>query len=231
MNNDDFNDELERLYRQRRKSVTAPQITVTKNIAKTSTVRKFSSIILLAVGSSFGVLAIVSHLATPSTPEQMARNANQQFIEIEPVVSSTEDVAANLTPKLREIKEIPPVPKSNAPATANIIAIDTTTIASPELSDSLDINVVLQDDARRVLRKVMPEYSTPLQSTSEVATVVLTYQVRSDGTIANIAVEQSNATQALNVEAKRALSNWLYEKSADSQLTNTKKVVFEFKAR
>ena len=237
MKHDSSDQEIDQLYQQRKQSIKAPNIALNEangvvldanTYAKPSSIGKMLMVLILGSSASFGILAIISHLAvSSSSPEPL--NEHYGVIEIDemiqPVVKKEPFIpVAPLPPKptskgqeetlLIELEEPQPLaPKMNSvnQKLASAVVLPELNLAETELTPEF---------------KVMPQYPTMAIRDKRSGSIKLSYRITEQGRVVDIQIEENNVNQQLKHAAKQALKQWRYQEN--SQVIERQAVVFEF---
>ncbi|NMP31984.1 TonB family protein [Thalassotalea sp. M1531] len=231
MKNNEFEQELNELYRQRKELVKAPPIDVLKSEGKGVYVPrylKFAVLSLFGGVASFGVLALITHFAAPKVqPPVIDGTATLLPVEI-----ASPDLDEPITIKT----SLPPIPKivirpietrSMPNGTEKIHAAKDFQQANEDIN-SLVIPEVAKPNVQQLipLLKVLPEYPKSVARKKASGVVRLSYEVNAKGEVINIKVEQAQGERLLRRAAQKALSQWRYPKNESSQ--GRLEVLFDF---
>jgi len=231
MKGKDFDQEIVELYQQRKAQIVAPNIDLQQRASwsKYSPTRLLS--LFLAGGiASFGVMAIISHLSSPSS-ELVTANVIDHPVELIGLAPKQDDEEQVLL-----AKSLPPKPKSKLPNNqqilqAKVVKNDDQELANLVMLSSLVSVVSLPQlsEPKIVIEpshKVLPKYSLSARQAKQTGEIVLSYQIDSTGSIKNIAIVSSTVTRQLQRSAQKALAKWKY--TPNEQLTGNHQVVFKF---
>jgi len=218
MTNDDFDKEITSLYQQRKQQVVAPEIDFSAERVTKKTrysILQMLSILLFGGVTSFGILAVISHLSVKAPIKLAVPSVTKMsFVELEksPVLSidDTIIVPPPLIPKkpyVAPIKSTPEVAIKAAVVSKDLAVslptdvvnvVASVAIAQPELS----LVPIYQEQPKYTIRAIRGHQS---------GTVTLAYNISSKGKVSDITIVKSNASRELNKSAKKALSKWLYQ--------------------
>jgi len=240
--NTGFSKEITKLYQQRKASITSPKIKALENNMPSiaisrekhhSLTRKLS--ILLTGGlASFGILAVISHLANQVPIEKQQINDHNQvtITQIQPdVITPTkneETIKVALPPKplATQSQKIvittaqAPQPQANV-SKLNELNINTATIESVALPKLMQPNLVVDP-----IYQVMPKYSTSALQANHSGAVTLDYKIKTNGHVDDVKIIDASVNRELQRAAKQALSKWQYP--ANSQHNRRYQIIFEF---
>jgi len=237
MKHDYADQEIDQLYQQRKQAIKAPNIVLngesgvvgdTQTFAPSNSIGKMLMVLVLGSSASFGIFAIISHLAVAPSPSQPV-TINTQDIEIEGIISP-EKIKAPTIP----VAPLPPKPSSKAQEKPVVLELKVTqpllnTVNNGEhkLSTELalpELHVVAYELSPEF--KVMPEYPTMAIRDKQSGSIKLSYRITEQGRVVDIHVEQTTVNHQLKQAAKQALSKWRYQEN--SQVVDRQAVVFEF---
>jgi len=231
---DNFDQDIDALYVQRKHKIKSPDITFKeKSLKKTYSFRGILSLILLGGVASFGILAVINHLAKPSNKDQQKNKSyltQVDIIHIEKANNAeqlihvkTHNPPENLNKKLTEqpirnfdidtVYQIKPMPaKAISLSSSNVQAIRI-------LTNKLEYNV------SQPTFRVMPKLSRNITS-QETGRIRLTYTLAIDGKVQNINIIESSLNRQLERSAIESLSQWRYmPKSSNGELLH---IEFQF---
>lgn len=237
MKHDSSDQEIAQLYQQRKQSIKAPNIALNEaNSAvldvnkqtKPSSLLKTLMVLILGSGASFGILAIISHLAVvPNSTEQI--NEQSSTFEIDEIIEPNVKKAPVIP-----IAPLPPKPLKKEQSETFLIELDNAQALVPTVDrfeGELATTVTLPDLALAETEltpefKVMPQYPTMAIRDKRSGSIKLSYRITEQGRVVDIQVEETNVNQQLKHAAKHALKQWRYQEN--SQVIERQAVVFEF---
>ena len=220
---------IKELYQQRKQAVIAPNIDLTeeilnerKNNEREINLRKINCrksswhtlVIALLGGSlaSFGILAVISHLAKAPTPDMPTDIIVKQGTEVEIKRDNLSELTAQAVAlELNKIKQgLPELAKT--PEYSNAI-LPAEPHQLPQVKhELLAEQLLLQVKQRELNIKLRYQVMPSISPNQEVATgsVKLSYQVNQLGQVNNIKLLESSAPKSLQKSAIKALSQWQY---------------------
>ncbi|XPF93308.1 TonB family protein [Colwellia sp. RE-S-Sl-9] len=235
---DKFDKDIDALYLQRKNNIQAPDITFEGAVADNSPKKRYRmkevvSILMLGGVASFGIFAVINHLA--QLPENTQQPPNESITLVEVIDIDKFDKAnqpINLTPP----KEQKKVRQTLAEQPTRNFEINTGIQVKPKPAKAISINSLnveaialvpnkLQPHRVHPTFKVMPDLSRHSAS-RQSGRVKLTYTLSDEGTVENIAVVESNVNRDLERSAQEALSQWRY--APKSSLGKALQVEFQF---
>jgi len=215
---DNFDKDIDALYAQRKSNIQSPYIAFKeKSSKKTYNYARFFFIILFGGAASFGIVAVINHLAKlPNNVQQKNKTYLKQvdIINIEKANNAeqlihviTHNQPENLNKKLTDqptrnfdidtIYQVKPMPaKAISLISSNVQAIQI-------LPSKLQYNVT------RPTFKVMPKLSRNITS-QETGRIRLTYTLANNGKVKNINIIESSLNRQLERSAIESLSQWRY---------------------
>lgn len=224
MSVDKFDKELAKLYQQRKQQIEVPVVDLEKVVTPTKSSRSpWHMLALLLTGgvASFGVMAIITYFAEPAV-----HGAKQQYKQHSVrVVEITEVKPEEVTlPPLPATPPLPPKPISNAPKVISEVPTASTDIAKPELALNKpmadDVNVPAIEQPKLDIKpthKVMPEYPKSALYSRKSGKVKLQYRISYSGKVIDISGMNKHSDRALELSAKKALSQWRYPEEAGGE--------------
>ncbi len=231
MTGSNFDKDITELYQQRKAQVIAPSVVFPKDsLFIKYRPAKLLSLVLAGGIASFGVMAIISHLARPNNNVVTVTTLPQQveLIKITPAKPDENPPVA--------VKPLPPKPYSKVPNTHQTIQTQVMAIDDNPVPNSVNLNslvsvVVLPELSQPEMaieptHKVLPEYSLSARQANQTGEITLRYHIDSTGNIENISVVTSNVSRALQRSAKKALAQWRY--TPNKELSGEHQVVFKF---
>jgi TonB family protein len=234
MSSDNFDNEVSRLYQQRKAQVIAPQISL-KEPAK---VRQLSTLPLLAILSaagltSFGIMAIISHLSNGPVTNTPLYNGGHQ-IDLTTIVpeEDEEKVITIITP----LPPLPPKPTVKSPGKvslldANIHTHQQTTIEPEKLMEAQatwsNLPQLKEPELEiQPIYKVLPKYSQHALMDKQFGEIQFKYKITPVGEVENITIVKSSVSRKLQQSAKKALAKWRYTPS--DNFGEGYEIIFEF---
>lgn len=231
MTGSNFDKDITELYQQRKAKVIAPSIVFPKDSLFTKYhPAKLLSLVVAGGLASFGVMAIISHLARPNNNVTTVTTLPQQveLIKIAPAKPDENPAVA--------VKPLPPKPYSKAPNIQQEIQTQVMTIDENPVPNSVNLNslvsvVVLPELSQPEMaieptHKVLPEYSLSARQANQTGEITLSYHIDTTGNIENITIVATNVSRTLQRSAKKALAQWRYP--PNKQLSGQHQVVFKF---
>lgn len=234
-------EQIERLFQKRKQSIVAPEIHIPE---KTVTIRPIKSNILgLLVAfigggvASFGILAVVSHLAQLPKETQIAGQqiTNKTAIDFakdddgELTQQAVEKVVQAAKQDLLTPKPVSkPVPKRVAMVEKSYhIAIDKNLTGG--MVEQYMLAIKQPELNVEISHQVMPEYPYHALVAGQEGYVKLAYSISSQGQVSNVQVIESKGSNVFEKSAQEALSQWRYFSSVNNvNREQQAQVVFEF---
>jgi len=234
MKDEQFDKELSRLYQQRKSQVITPDI----NLAEPSKIKKYSPFKLLSIFTvggfaSFGIMAIITHFATPSHEQKaIFTNSSHQVNITDVPPEKVDDKVIVIKPKLPPKPETPALvsemdvlaPVKNEMQTNSIENIDLSAVQIVKLPHLKEPDFLIKP-----IYKVMPEFSYKAIQNQQSGAIRLRYEIDNTGSVKNIEVVNSEVSRVLQRSAKKALAKWKYKPSDNVQ--NSYEIIFEFSPR
>lgn len=230
MKDESFDKEVAALYQQRKSQIVAPNVTLSQPLVKVKySVFKLFSIFTVGGLASFGILAIVAHLAKkPEEHKQILLNQHQVEIADIPVKTQNTEI---MVPKL----VLPPKPE--LPITRVKPNVSKTSKNVLNLSDvnNVELNLIqvvklphLKEPKLSIkpVYRVMPKYSFKTMKAQHSGAVRLRYEIDSSGNVKNINIINSEVSKDLQRSAKKALAKWKYNPEDD--FLSSYEIIFEF---
>ncbi|WP_286272245.1 energy transducer TonB [Thalassotalea hakodatensis] len=229
--NDDFDKEMSSLYQQRKAQIEAPTVVLPSGKAK-NRVSVFKSLAILLCGgvSSFGIFALMSHLAKAPTPVTIEPQLSHQVIVLPDVIidKNNADTVINRLP-LPEKPIIATLPTGNDNSPYQIEKIEPSVDNNLTFDDTNTVHlpdIDLPQTSINPIVKVLPEYPQELLANRQTGIVKMRYQVAEDGRVFNIEVIEQSGARQFRRAAQKALGAWQYDKQLS--VNDTLEVVFEF---
>ena len=224
MSGDKFDKELSNLYQQRKQQVDAPRVDLENTVIPVKPSRSpWHMLALLITGgaASFGIMALVTHFAKPpvhGTTEQYKQHSVR-------VVEITEVKPEEVTlPPPPATPPLPPKPISNAPKAISEVPTASTDLAKPEMAlnkpTADDVNVPTIDQPILDIKpthKVMPEYPKSALYSRKSGKIKLQYRISYSGKVIDVSGMNKHSDRALELSAKKALSQWRYPEAAGGE--------------
>jgi len=230
MKDDSFDEEIAELYQKRKAQIVAPSITFNKKLkTKSYSMSKLLSILFASGITSFGIFALISHLATEPVKTGDVISTIQP-VELVKVIPEKIEPTANIVKA-----KMPPKPIVKKPSiNKKTVAITQQRLAAGriETMDAPEIQVVRLPQlteprlAIKPVFKVMPKYPIQAQHLKQSGVVRFRYEITPSGTVENINVVNSDVSRDLEKSAKRALSKWRYD--ANDTFVDSYEIIFEF---
>jgi len=233
MKADNFDKEISELYQERKQQLTPPEIKLTQ--VQQTTYSRFSlarvaGILFAAGGASFGIMAIITHLANAPMVESPATATQHVIALADPVTDKKREVVIPVRP------ELPPQPVIKPPQRQ----LDIASVPNHQGAEPSELSLVLPGEQLVVLpqltepklsiqpvHKVMPKYSVNALKSKQSGMVKLGYKISAQGEVLDIVVLTSDAARELQKSAKQALSKWQYRPGKNYQ--ERYEIIFEFK--
>ncbi|WP_286232952.1 TonB family protein [Thalassotalea sediminis] len=229
--NDDFDKELNSLYQQRKAQIDAPSIKLpNETFKKRVSVFKPLAILLCGGVSSFGIFALMSHLAKTPTPVTVEPKISHQVVVLPDVivdeskddtviksVALPEKTLVATQPNVNGYKP-PQIEKVKPSIDSNVTFDGTNTVHLPDID--------LPQTSITPILKILPDYPAALLAKKQTGMVKMRYKVAEDGRVINIEIMEQTGDRQFRRAAKKALSAWQYDK--DLTINETLEVVFEF---
>ncbi len=234
MTGKNFDKDLQQLYQQRKSQVLAPEVTAL-NMQKTQrrhhTWSGKLAILMMGGAASFGILAIVSHLAKAPQVNKVVDNTNHQ-VSLNKVVPEKElENAIVVKPVLPAKPAIPPVPDNSQslPVAAVKPQARTADFTLPiNIAQVVQLPDIAKPEAEIIPHyKVMPKYPASAIKAKQSGAVKLSYKINDNGQVYDINIVDEKRNRALTRAAKQALTQWQYAPEQASK--NSVEVIFEFK--
>ncbi len=230
MSTDKFDNEITRLYQQRKQQFIAPQIKL-QHEPNNNKYSPFKLLVLLLSGglASFGIMAVISHLSTNQT-NTTAPVINQHTIEF---IELTSNKVTEKT--LPAIKPLPPKPAVNTPVTPLILPAQVNTKKHDIIPKKLKVDLIQVVSVPELtepklvispIYKILPEYSIDARTNKQTGEVKLSYQIDSSGRVNNVKIVASSVDRNLQRATKKALAQWLYKPNA--RLLQEHEIIFKF---
>lgn len=237
MSEDNIDNELARLYQQRKANVEAPQIDLASRQVKPQPASKIARVLMLSCFggvASFGVFALMTHFIKPTkTTHQVSITPHHDVVTVEIEHTDLDEntiAVPSLPPK--PAKPLPPeiearpinLPESNDQPVGPNVELNVQrhyVVNVPQLKEPTNYNV-------QPTIKVMPSYRIVDPNKFSPGAVKLSYTIDGQGHVNDIKIVESTVSRELRVSARKALKKWRYAKSAASP--NVHHVIFEFSA-
>ena len=238
MSADNFDQELTALYQQRKQQIEAPEINVERLNATAKrplSITKMLLLLLTAGSASFAIMAIVTHLATPSksTNDQQFKHYTVAIVDAEKLKKTdTETIVVPTTPASPPLKptksSLPAIPNANLLEKASVVAIEPELFLTKAVDTTIAVPVIESPKVSvKPIHKVMPKYPKNALYNSETAKIKLQYRINENGSVTDIEVVNKQQNRVLAKAAKKALSQWRYP--AKTHITKPLAIEFEFK--
>ncbi len=226
MSADKFDKELSDLYQQSKQQTEAPRVDLTGATKPTNSPRSpWHMLVLLIAGgaASFGIMAVITNFAKPPVHGEVHGTSEQYKQHSVRIVEVTEVKSEALvlpppTPPL------PPEPASNVPKAVSEVPTPATTIVKPTLAlnkptaDEVNMPTINQPilDTKPIY-KVMPEYPKSALYSRKSGKVKLQYRISYSGKVIDISGMNKHSDRALELSAKKALSQWRYPEESGGE--------------
>ncbi len=231
MTDSNFDKDITELYQQRKAQVIAPKVVFPKAALATKySPAKLLSLLLAGGIASFGVMAIISHLASPTNNPARVQ-VLQQNIELTSIVPEQPEGKPTIP-----VTPLPPKPQSKVPNHRQALKTQAMTADNNVITDLVDLNslvsvVFLPELSQPEIvieptHKVLPKYSLSARQAKQTGEITLRYQIDTAGNTQNITVVATNVSRELQRSAKKALAQWRY--SPNKHLSGEHQVVFKF---
>ncbi|MEW6994886.1 TonB family protein [Colwelliaceae bacterium MEBiC 14330] len=231
MTNSNFDKDITELYQQRKAQVVAPTIVFPKSaLASKFHPAKLLSLLLAGGIASFGVMAIITHLASPKVNQTSVKTLAQNIDLI--AIAAEQPEPKPVIP----VKPLPPKPQSKVPNHQQTLQTQAITADNNVITDLVDVNSLVSvavlpelsepEVAIEPTLKVLPKYSLSARQAKQTGEITLRYQINATGHTKNITVLSSNVTRELQRSAQKALAQWRY--TPNKQLSGEHQVVFKF---
>ncbi|MFD2167836.1 energy transducer TonB [Thalassotalea euphylliae] len=231
MKEDKFDQELTKLYQERKSSVIAPEVELSESDTRKLALSKAARYLLIPIiggASSFGVFAIITHFASQKPAPQVSQTAHTPVVVIDNQIDTQETKVALKSASLPPIPNSETLPEINlerpengqAPKASVDIVMDVTsgeqlifdTLASPRVS-------------YQPTYKVMPNIAKRDKYERVNGTVMLEFDIDEKGNVLNVKVVESDVHNRFNIASRKALRQWRY---AEGQASQGNKIAFEF---
>lgn len=235
---DQLDNDISILYQQRKQATVPPTINFEKAAAegrssqRKNAVIKSLGILFSASFASFGIFAIITHLAIAPDIEETT-NYEPRFVLIEsaPIKNGT-------TPIQPEIPPMPPQPEKTIVAKTPVEEINLASLPKVEIDMPGRIStqasvtipeISVEETQVAPSHKVMPSYPIGARKEKITGKVMLTYDVDAMGDVINIELVESPDTDTkkfLSHSAIKALKQWKFAELEQTSIDNH--IVFEF---
>lgn len=231
MKDEQFDKEITELYQQRKSQIVAPNVILTESVTKTKySVFKLLSIITVGGMASFGIMAIVSHLAKkPEELKQPQLTQHQVSITKIPAKIKNDEIIVP-KPKLPSKPENPAVQVKKsllAPLNSNTHVND---VENFELNNMVQVVNLPQLKEPKLsiepVYKVMPKYSNKSLRDTQSGAIRLRYEIDESGNVMNIDVVSNGVSRELQRSARKALAKWKY--NPEDNVQRHYEIIFEF---
>lgn len=225
MKDKDFDQQISRLYQERKAHYHAPQINLNIN-TKTSWWQKLV-IILMGSCASLGVLALMQHWSN-ATPQQDIEipTSTVTIVELE---TKTESQIAEVSQPYRPMPppKIQTLPKSNQvqPESLGVQAPDGMQLSITTMIDTPQPNISEPDVKLLPYYRESPKYIQKPYEDSE-GSVKLQYLVSPLGKVTEVKIIESSVGRSLQRSSIAALKAWKYPENSGTKQPLT--VQFEF---
>lgn len=227
---------IDKLYQQRKSSIIAPNVDLEAGKDFNHTQPKRFSIIkclvvLLGGGlASFGILAVISHLAkAPLVSIQVEPTfINSNVVEYEEGDLSELTAQAIETEIAKVTQQFPVLPKA---LRRDPVILKAQRVEGSKVEFYIEGKAFLLTSKQPTLaieltHKVMPEYPRKALINEKTGAVTLSYQVLTSGVVDNIKVINSSDYRLFDKSAVDALSQWEY--LSNEHNNTTYQITFEF---
>ena len=230
MKDEQFDKEITTLYQQRKAQIIAPKVTLSEPSTKVKySAFKVLSIFIFGGIASFGIMAIVSHLAKKPEKLQQTQYTKHQMEIVD--IASKEKNDEIIVPK----PELPTKPEKPVVQIKNELLVPLNSKAHANNVDHFELNMVQVVNLPQLkepkffvkpVYKVMPKYTSNTLNGTQSAAVRLRYEIDESGNVKNIDVISNNASRELQRSAKKALAKWKY--NPDDNVQRNYEIIFEF---
>lgn len=236
MSTDKFDKEIGQLYQQRKRQLVAPEIDINidvrnKDIKSTSqfSLSRMVAIFIAGGTASFGILAIIGHLANNPVKQENSFNVGHQ---VEMIKVVTEKVEKDLIPVKQPLTPTP---------IKKLIKSELGLVVEPNNETALIKDFTFDEGAVQVITlpqlqepvismdptfKVMPKYSVKALMANQTGTIKLSYKIDVNGKVNNIDILETSVNRELQKSAKLALSKWQYKPAQGYK--DSYEIIFEF---
>jgi len=236
MKDNDFDREVGKLYQKRKAQIIAPSVEFkasnTKVEAKNYSLTKSLSVLLTGGIASFGIFALISHLAKEPVQEGNITSITQpiEIVKIAPEKTAAQAmvVQPKIPPRLPKARvKQPYIDRDSLINTQQEVAAH-----SIDIFDIEGVQVVSLPQLRepklsiKPVYKVMPKYPVQALQEKRAGTIRLRYQIDNSGDVKNIDVVNSTVSRVLQKSAKKALDKWKY--NPDDTFLESYEIIFEF---
>lgn len=229
MKQDNFEQEIDKLYRQRKQSIEVPKVELSSaKQRKNSSIIKYTSIFMMGGFASFSIMALVNYLAqSPEAPPKPAQVPAKYQIEIE---KAQQEKSAEIVKQ-----KLPQKPERNIPDVPDRAVIDKpeqlselTTIDVEKIS--VDENVTVPkvkqvEQIPKLVVKKLPEYRFSTYE-KQSGFVRLSYKINKSGEPEDIQIVDTNLGKGIQKASKKALRQWQYQSGVYSE--SSFEIIFEF---
>ena len=232
MSHDDFDDEMSKLYQQRKAQTIVPNISLDKPAKR----RKLSPLSIFAIFSSagiasFGIIAVISHFSSSPVKKATFNNIKHNVVMADATLKTTDesDQSINI------VQPIPPKPLVNKAEKSPILLaekeaiheyIEPNAMAAPMIKIVTLPQLKEPELAIQPIYKILPQYPANSLKDMQSGEIQLRYQILQDGTVSNINIVKSSVNKLLQQSAKKALAKWQYAPS--DNFKENYEIIFEF---
>ena len=236
MNTDKQDEVINQLYQQRKNAVIAPDIQFPKNASFKAEHSSWAKLLVALFGgslASFGILAVISHLAISPVTVQPAQTETARHNPVEYQEDDLSKLQAEAVERAIDkfTLGLPQVPKTPERVSQHITAeySEFPVIASAMLNDQLMLTIKQPAINISVSHKVLPEFPVAAMQNQRTGYVALSYQVSLQGRVENIRVIEGSAYRPFEQSAISALEQWHYVNNKRINDDNYEyQIVFEF---
>lgn len=232
MSADKFDKELSDLYQQRKQQIDAPNVNLASgNKLQKSRRSPWHILALLLTGgiASFGIMALVTHLAKPSVHgvNEQYKQHSVRVIELTEVKIEEKTIPVASPPLPPKPTSTTPTIIDNAKPEALAISVKPTISLNNSLENSLNVPTINQPKISiKPIYRVMPEYPKTALYARKSGTVKLQYRIADTGKVVDIKSVNQPGDRILERSAKQALAKWRYSTANASD--KLLEVEFEF---
>jgi len=229
MKDDNFDEEIAQLYQKRKAQIVAPSIALNKKLkTKRYSMSKLLSILFASGITSFGIFALISHLANEPVKAGNVISTIQPIELVKVIPEKIEPAAIIVKAKMppKPIIKQPSTNKKTASITQQRVAARIDTLNIPEIQVVRLPQITEPILAIKPVFKVMPKYPIQAQHQKQSGVIRLRYEINPSGNVENINVVNSDVSRDLEKSAKRALSKWRYD--ANDTFLDSYEIIFEF---
>ena len=223
MQDNDFDNELTRLYQQRKSSIVVPPFT--EQVPKRNRWLKPIATLTIGGGLSLATVAVMTVLIKPAPQVENV----QPSVPQDNVVTMIEPPAVKtpVSPLPAQLPQQPEVTQLPEQATETIEQLPAIAPERIQMGVNQALSIHLPDlavpKAERVpVHRVLPQFDAYQQP----GAVTLRYQIDEQGKVFDVKVVEATLNYQGQKKAKKALTQWRYEKSQATE--KPLEIIFEF---